>query len=307
MPLQPTYPGVYVVEVPSGVRTITGVATSVAAFIDRFKRGLLNHPVQIFNQGDFEREFGGLESLSEASYGIQQFFLNGGTQAWVVRVAGPGTAAATIDILSESGVLAFSLEAGRIDASNPGAWGNNLRVRIDPLVNAGQAGFNITVILVETQRNQEIVVATETFRNLNMSPGDPHFVRTVINDEFSGSKLVRVSGPPDALPMPPDALPMANGTLSGILDQFPPANAFPAKPRVRVSIGTEGDDIARLKKVPASGAGGGPPFARSGYPFCQSSHPGLRTDFRVLGRRALADSCGSDAVQRTCTNQCWID
>ena len=36
MPIAPTYPGVYVQEISSGVRTITGVATSVAAFIGYF-------------------------------------------------------------------------------------------------------------------------------------------------------------------------------------------------------------------------------------------------------------------------------
>src|SRR5262245_4260130 len=90
MPVTPTYPGVYVEEVPSGVRTITGVATSVAAFIDFFKSGPMNKAVRILNMGDFEREFGGLAAQSEASYAIQQFFLNGGTEAWVVRVASAG-------------------------------------------------------------------------------------------------------------------------------------------------------------------------------------------------------------------------
>ena len=87
MPTTPTYPGVYIEEVPSGVRTITGVATSIAAFIDYFSRGPMNRPVQLFNMEDFQREFGGLDPQSEASYAIQQFFLNGGTEAWVVRVA----------------------------------------------------------------------------------------------------------------------------------------------------------------------------------------------------------------------------
>ena len=87
MPVSPTYPGVYIEEIPSGVRTITGVSTSVAAFVDYFKRGPMNTAVQIFSFADFEREFGGLDDKSEASYAIQQFFLNGGTQAWVVRVA----------------------------------------------------------------------------------------------------------------------------------------------------------------------------------------------------------------------------
>ena len=87
MPVTPTYPGVYVEEIPSGVRTITGVSTSVAAFVDLFKRGPLNKAVQLFSMGDFGREFGGLDANSEASYAIQQFFLNGGTEAWAVRVA----------------------------------------------------------------------------------------------------------------------------------------------------------------------------------------------------------------------------
>src|SRR5215213_4166595 len=87
MPTTPTYPGVYIEEVPSGVRTISGVATSVAAFVDFFARGPINRAVQVLNMGDFEREFGGLDARSEASYGIRQFFLNGGGEAWVVRVA----------------------------------------------------------------------------------------------------------------------------------------------------------------------------------------------------------------------------
>ena len=37
MPVSPTYPGVYIEEVPSGVRTIVGVSTSVTAFVGYLK------------------------------------------------------------------------------------------------------------------------------------------------------------------------------------------------------------------------------------------------------------------------------
>jgi hypothetical protein len=60
MPVKPTYPGVYIEELPSGVRTIVGVSTSVAAFVDSFPRGLRDEAVQIFNMSDFEAEYGGL-------------------------------------------------------------------------------------------------------------------------------------------------------------------------------------------------------------------------------------------------------
>ena len=64
MPSALTYPGVYVEEIPSGVRTITGVATSIAAFIGRTAKGPTDgddeSPVVINSFGDFERIFGGL-------------------------------------------------------------------------------------------------------------------------------------------------------------------------------------------------------------------------------------------------------
>ena len=46
MPAALTYPGVYVEEIPSGVRTITGVATSITAFVGRALRGPVNKAVR---------------------------------------------------------------------------------------------------------------------------------------------------------------------------------------------------------------------------------------------------------------------
>ena len=44
MPTAVSYPGVYVEEIPSGVRTLTGVATSVTAFLGKAVRGPVNLP-----------------------------------------------------------------------------------------------------------------------------------------------------------------------------------------------------------------------------------------------------------------------
>ena len=62
MPAALTYPGVYVEEIPSGVRTITPVSTSVTAFVGFTSRGPTNRARQIFNPGDFEREDVGIAS-----------------------------------------------------------------------------------------------------------------------------------------------------------------------------------------------------------------------------------------------------
>ncbi|MAG93439.1 MAG: hypothetical protein CMJ48_06795 [Planctomycetaceae bacterium] len=89
MPLTPTYPGVYIEEISSGVRTITGVATSITAFVGRARRGPVNAPVTINNFGDFERVFGGLWKESTLSFAVRDFYLNGGSRAIIVRLFNP--------------------------------------------------------------------------------------------------------------------------------------------------------------------------------------------------------------------------
>ena len=95
MPIAPTYPGVYIEELPSGVRTITGVPTAVTAFVGRARRGPVNRAVTINNFADFERNFGGLWVESTMSYAVRDFFLNGGSgsQAIVVRIHNGATPA----------------------------------------------------------------------------------------------------------------------------------------------------------------------------------------------------------------------
>lgn len=85
-----TAPGVYVQEVPSGVHTVVGVSTSVTAFIGRTTYGPVGEPTLITSFEDFERTFGGLKKDSLTTYAIQDFFLNGGTQAIVIRAFNDG-------------------------------------------------------------------------------------------------------------------------------------------------------------------------------------------------------------------------
>src|SRR6478735_5176450 len=122
MPVNVSYPGVYIEEIPSGVHTITGVATSIAAFIDAFARGPLNEAVQVLSLGDFQRTFGGLTA---------------GSEAYVVRVIGTGAVTAAIDLLDKPSGGAVMLRAfsGQMISGasvvNPGLWGNNIRLEVD--------------------------------------------------------------------------------------------------------------------------------------------------------------------------------
>jgi hypothetical protein len=90
------------------MQAIAGVSTSNTAFIDFFKDGPFNQAEQIYGFAEFEQKFGGLDSGSEASYAILQYFLNGGQIAWVVRVDGEMTAETIVgNPLAKSGMHAL--------------------------------------------------------------------------------------------------------------------------------------------------------------------------------------------------------
>ncbi len=88
-------PGVYIEEIPSGVRTIVGVARSITAFIGRARQGPVNGPTDLCSFDALERVFGGLWAPSALGCAVRDFFLNGGRHAIVVRLH-QGADAATI-------------------------------------------------------------------------------------------------------------------------------------------------------------------------------------------------------------------
>jgi len=88
-----SYPGVYVEEIPGGGHPIAGVPTAITAFVGAAKKGAVNHATPIRNIGEFEQKFGGAAAGLELADAVRQFFLNGGTEAIVVRIAKSASAA----------------------------------------------------------------------------------------------------------------------------------------------------------------------------------------------------------------------
>ena len=96
MPAALSYPGVYIEEIPSGVRTITGVATSIAAFIGWAARGPTDKAQLVLSFQDYVRNYGGLDARTYLGYTVNQFFANGGNTAYVVRLAANDAKAADV-------------------------------------------------------------------------------------------------------------------------------------------------------------------------------------------------------------------
>ncbi|MEU2512107.1 phage tail sheath C-terminal domain-containing protein [Streptomyces syringium] len=182
MPVQPTYPGVYIEELPSSVRTITAVSTSVAAFLGHTRRGPVNRPVTITSFADYERRFGGLASDSAVSYAVQQFFLNGGSVAVVVRVGAAGTGKSAGVTLTSSETEAAADALG-LTAKEPGVWGSGLRVAIDYDTPKPKETFNLHVF-------DSAGGSRESFTGISMDPAHPRYVKALVD---STSSLVQVT------------------------------------------------------------------------------------------------------------------
>ena len=203
MPSALTYPGVYIEEIPSGVRTITGVATSITAFVGRAAAGPIDvdvdSPLIINSYGDFERSFGKLDPRYPMGYAVRDFYLNGGAQAAIVRLY------KAVDGKPPRAV--FTKDANLpLEAASSGAWGNQLRVRFDANVSpevATQFGlastdlFNLTVRDTASGRQ-------ESFLNLTVKES-PRRVDRVL---ASASALLQVSS---SLVLPSTKLPTAHG------------------------------------------------------------------------------------------------
>ncbi len=187
MPVHPTFPGVYIEEIPSGVHTISGVSTSVTAFVGAAHRGPINRAVHILSFADYERAFGGLDADSEMSYAVRQFFANGGSDAWVVRVAlNAGAATRPLQNRAAGGVDVLTLTA-----RDEGQAGNDIQARVDYNTPNPAGTFNLTLAYAPADSPAD--ARTETYPNLSMNSRDPRYVERVVNP---ASRLVQVQRPP---------------------------------------------------------------------------------------------------------------
>ncbi len=232
MPVNPTYPGVYIEEVKSQVHTITGVATSIAAFVGYTTRGLDNRATHIFSFADFERSFGGLDIESELSYAVQQFFANGGTEAYVVRVPKSDAVAACIEFqdLPSGGTNALE-----VYALSKGAWANSLLVDVDYDGITDSKTFNLTITDLGTG-------SVENFPAVTMDNTKSNFVEAVVNDVDTGSKMVIVNAKSTTIRPAETGLSGAALPFSGTPPQLTGINPTKIN-NIKMQIDSYGSDI----------------------------------------------------------------
>ena len=126
-------------EYDSGATPMQGVSTSTAGFVGLAERGpVIGQPQLVTSFADYTRMYGGY--LSKAGYGdarylpyaVEQFFMNGGARAYIMRAVPGDAKAASLT----TGVL-------RVTAANPGAWAEKMRVTVVPSSKAKTQVFDV--------------------------------------------------------------------------------------------------------------------------------------------------------------------
>ena len=193
-------------------RTVSGVATSITAFVGRTLRGPTDRPVIVQSFAEFTRLYGGLWLESPLSYAVSHYFLNGGRDALICRVH---HAAARASVTLAPG---FGLEA-----ANEGAWGNRLRVRVEHAESEADdlpdTRFNLLIKDLATDH-------VESFINVSTVATHPRYVTNVVATE---SDLVRTKG----------AVPVTRPTRSG---DAPPVTDPLEDPSSSTPFDSDGND-----------------------------------------------------------------
>jgi phage tail sheath protein FI len=188
------HPGVYVREIPSGVRTIEGVPTSTTIFVGETERGPLQ-ATRINSRTEYQRLFGGYRRRLNGQpdpdsgrllmpYAMDGFFSNGGSSAYILRlcdgfnVADPDNATRTA-FREEPGAVVLN---EFIEASSPGAWGNSVSVAAalstDSTVASDRQRLRLAVFYMPPGSTTAIPV--EEFDRLSDDPLDENYIVDVL-------------------------------------------------------------------------------------------------------------------------------
>jgi len=242
MPLQYRRPGVYLEESLLVNPAEVSGAITVAAFVGACSQGPINEPILVESWSDFVARFGGFGSfadpktptkrvLSYLPYAVYSYFQSGGRNVYIIRAVPDddtkdGDFATTVVNGTDTGPA--SLVAFTIQARSVGTWGANIKYDLAIQAAANAQGntdpiFTLRILLRNSQGYDEVV---ETFPSLSVRGLDPgtRKVDSAVNDPFSGSAYVFITGVNDEQPnpVPTSGAPVA---LTGGVDPDLPSQA----------------------------------------------------------------------------------
>jgi phage tail sheath protein FI len=222
--------------------------TDVAGLVGIAERGPLHQPVLVETFEQYVGVFGTRRAAGYLPYAVEGFFANGGTRCWIVRVADPARAAAA---QAELGLTTGSATGGRLrlTATSPGAWGNSIRVTLQPdPLRSGR--FNLIV---------RLGAVLEIWRDVGVDPVAPRFVETLLGrDGRSGTNRKttaarsRIGRP--STPAPPRPGPGGSRLVTATWIPGPWRSVGPAPVELALRGGVDGTDTLTVRHLVGSHA-----------------------------------------------------
>lgn len=159
-------PGVFIEELPA-TGPIAGVGTSTAAFLGPAARGPILTPTKVTNWTQFRDAFGDyLGPTQYLAYAVRGFFDNGGTVAYITRVATAARAWAELDDDGGAGGKAL-----RVEAIGEGTPGNSITVAVTHTSTVSTAAVRKVRAQVDTGSGTSIKLTTPADA-AKFAPGD---------------------------------------------------------------------------------------------------------------------------------------
>lgn len=216
-------PGVYATETFQPLQSVSSVpAVSVPALVAVHPRGPLS-PQLITSPGQFTKLYG---SFSDTAYSgsilpfaVNDFFSNGGTACYVLRIANNDATHSSLALEDQAGTDTGSGGALTLTAASPGIWGQTLSVTVTSTTGTdGNQYFNL-----QLWQNGSVV---ESFVYLSMDPSSPRYAVPILSSPKSGSQYVSVTNNiTHYTPGSNDLVPVSSPTpLTGGSDGATPAN-----------------------------------------------------------------------------------
>lgn len=187
----PTYkrPGVYFEETVAPAESVTSTSLSASAFLASNPRG----PVvatRCTSWTQYLTRFGGFFGVNDfLPYAVFEFFSNGGREAWVARVAASDAAAASLMLQDRASTPINTL---KVDAANPGAWGNTLYIDVIDVPPPPAEPTNGHFHLVVKLGGSTDAYIVERWLDLSMNTNDSRYAPTLINAGINGSPYIQV-------------------------------------------------------------------------------------------------------------------
>jgi hypothetical protein len=243
MSLTPTYPGVYIQELPSSSHAITPAPTSIAVFVG------FTHPLQtkpstvqaapadvLFSFADYQSLYGGFFSCpglpDYVGQAVFQFFQNGGSQAYVVGLTNPAFPTASVTLPTTPAVTLNAKVPVGDPTTGSTADGIPLQVTISN-IQSGNSVADITVAYGPPPGQQTAQAQVEIYRKVAIGQLQATLDNSSLVSWASPSPWPPApTSPPGSLAYPAPASPPGAGSFSeffaytGFVASSPPVSSY---------------------------------------------------------------------------------